>query len=107
MAGIYQIPLAAHHDPQVHVHTQAASPTGFILEFFADPVRDLLWFDLFSERLEIVDGFMALPEMPGLGVELRGDTLEIRRQNFLRSTLEPGFTTAYKEPFGDQWWACT
>ena len=76
MAELYQIPLAAHHDPQIHVHAVAASPTGFILESFADPTRDPLWFELFRERPPIVDGFMALPEAPGLGLELRDDTLE-------------------------------
>jgi L-alanine-DL-glutamate epimerase-like enolase superfamily enzyme len=76
MAEMYQIPLAAHHDPQIHVHAQAASPTGFILESFADPARDPLWFDLFSERPAIVDGYMSLPDAPGLGLELRDDTLE-------------------------------
>ncbi len=76
MAEMYQIPMAAHHDPQIHIHAQAASPTGFILESFADPARDPLWFELFAERPEIVDGYMALPEGPGLGLELRQETLE-------------------------------
>jgi L-alanine-DL-glutamate epimerase-like enolase superfamily enzyme len=76
MAELYQIPLAAHHDPQIHVHAVAASPTGFILESFADPTRDPLWFELFRERPTIVDGFMAVPETPGLGLELREETLE-------------------------------
>lgn len=53
----------------------AASPTGFILESFADPTRDPLWFELFRERPSIVDGFMALPQAPGLGLELREETL--------------------------------
>ena len=76
MAELYQIPLAAHHDPQIHVHAVAASPTGFILESFADPTRDPLWFELFRERPAIVDGHMAVPETPGLGLELRPETLE-------------------------------
>ena len=76
MTELYSIPLAAHHDPQIHVHAVAASPTGFILESFADPRRDPLWFELFRERPRIVDGFMALPEAPGLGIELRDETLE-------------------------------
>ncbi len=76
MAELYQIPLAAHHDPQIHVHAIAASPTGFILESFADPTRDPLWFELFRERPSIVDGFMSLPDAPGLGLELRDDTLQ-------------------------------
>ena len=76
MAELYQVPLAAHHDPQIHVHAVAASPTGLILESFAAPTRDPLWFELFRERPAIVDGFMAVPEAPGLGLDLRDDTLE-------------------------------
>ncbi|MBM4439576.1 MAG: mandelate racemase/muconate lactonizing enzyme family protein [Candidatus Rokubacteria bacterium] len=76
LAELYQVPMAAHHDPQIHVHAVAASPTGFILESFADPTRDPLWFELFRERPEIRDGFMAVPDAPGLGLELRDDTLE-------------------------------
>ena len=76
LAELYQIPMAAHHDPQIHVHAVAASPTGFILESFADPTRDPLWFELFRERPAIVDGHMAVPDQPGLGLELRDDTLE-------------------------------
>jgi L-alanine-DL-glutamate epimerase-like enolase superfamily enzyme len=76
LTELYGVPLAAHHDPQIHVHAVAASPTGFILESFADPTRDPLWFELFAERPTIVDGFMAVPDAPGLGLELRRDTLE-------------------------------
>jgi L-alanine-DL-glutamate epimerase-like enolase superfamily enzyme len=76
LAEMYQVPMAAHHDPQIHVHAVAASPTGFILESFADPTRDPLWFELFKERPQIVDGFMAIPDQPGLGLELREETLE-------------------------------
>ena len=76
VAELYAVPLAAHHDPQIHVHAVAASPTGFILESFADPTRDPLWFELFRERPAIVDGFMAVPETPGLGLELRDEALQ-------------------------------
>jgi D-arabinonate dehydratase len=76
LAELYHIPMAAHHDPQIHVHALAASPTGFILESFADPNRDPLWFELFQQRPEIVKGFMTLPDVPGLGLQLRDDTLE-------------------------------
>ena len=76
VAELYQIPLAAHHDPQIHVHAVAASPTGFILESFADATRDPLWFELFRERPAIVDGHMAVPDAPGLGLELRDETIE-------------------------------
>src|SRR5258707_3361046 len=62
MTEPYQVPLAAHHDPQIHVHALAASPTGFILESFADPTREPLWFGVFRERAAIVDGVKAPPQ---------------------------------------------
>ena len=49
---------------------------GASSESFADASRDPLWFDLFRERPQVVDGFVAVPEAPGLGLELREDTLE-------------------------------
>jgi L-alanine-DL-glutamate epimerase-like enolase superfamily enzyme len=54
----------------------SASRTGFILGSFADPTHDSLRFELFRERPAITGGFMALPETPGLSLELRDDTLE-------------------------------
>lgn len=76
MAELHHIPLAAHHDPQVHVHALAASATGFILESFADASRDPLWFELFDERPQIVGGDMRVPQAPGFGLELREATLQ-------------------------------
>ena len=37
IAELYQIPLAAHHDPQIHIHAQAASPTGLHLGIVCRP----------------------------------------------------------------------
>lgn len=76
LAELYHIPMAAHHDPQIHVHALAATKTAFILESFADSARDPLWFELFLERPAIINGYMDLPEAPGLGLELRQETLE-------------------------------
>ena len=57
-----------------HDHRASSAPT--VLESFADPSRDPLWFELLRARPDIVDGFMAVPDAPGLGLELRADTLE-------------------------------
>ena len=34
------------------------------------------WFELFRDQPKIVDGYMVVPDTPGLGLELRRDTLE-------------------------------
>src|SRR6059058_5809086 len=76
LAEMYQVPMAAHHDPQIHVHALAASPTGFILESFADLNRDPLWFELFQERPEIVDGYRTLRKRPVGGLNWGDNPLE-------------------------------
>jgi L-alanine-DL-glutamate epimerase-like enolase superfamily enzyme len=55
-------------------YTPWPSPTVY----FGNPSLvpcDPLWFELFRGP-EIVDGHMTLPDTPGLGLELRDDTLE-------------------------------
>jgi len=57
--------LAAPLAPPVRVsNSTIAQVSEVILESFADPTRDPLWFELFRARPEIVDGFMAVPELP-------------------------------------------
>jgi len=53
MAEMYQIPMAAHHDPQIHIHLACAVPNALILETFPNPQRDPLWANLFTERATI------------------------------------------------------
>jgi galactonate dehydratase len=66
--------MVAPHNPMgpvatvVNVHFAAATPNFFILEYHPDdeaPRKDLL-----KEPLMVKDGYIALPDQPGLGIEL-------------------------------------
>jgi len=70
MAEVHRLRFAPHHDPQIHAHLVAASPAGFLAESHADAERDPVWFELFQGAPELRDGWLELPERPGIGVEL-------------------------------------
>jgi len=66
--------VAAHHDPQIHVHAVAPAPTGFISS--PSPTRAGIPSGSSCSRApEDRRGFMAVPDR-GARSELRPDTLE-------------------------------
>jgi galactonate dehydratase len=58
----------------VNVHYAATTPNFLILEYHPDdtPSRS----DLVDEPVKLVDGYLELPERPGLGIELNEDLFE-------------------------------
>ncbi|MFN2519638.1 MAG: mandelate racemase/muconate lactonizing enzyme family protein [Candidatus Limnocylindria bacterium] len=56
--------VAPHFAPELHVHLAAAQPREGWVEYF-DWLRPL-----FNERLELRDGFVLVPDRPGLGLSL-------------------------------------
>jgi hypothetical protein len=42
-----------NRDSWVHGHLLASVPNGYILESFANPERDPLWFELYARRPKI------------------------------------------------------
>lgn len=71
--------VVAPHNPMgpvattVNVHFAASTPNFFILEYHPDdesPRKDLL-----KEPLMVKEGYLALPEKPGLGIELNEEAI--------------------------------
>ena len=56
------------------LHLMAATPATALLEF--DPTGTAVYEELFVDGLKIEGGFVHVPDRPGLGVELRPETLE-------------------------------
>jgi L-alanine-DL-glutamate epimerase-like enolase superfamily enzyme len=75
LAEAYNIGMAPHHDSWIHVHTVGAVPNGLVLECFPNPERDPVWGKLYMDPPVVRDGYMAVPQKPGLGLELNEDTL--------------------------------
>ncbi|MCP4333081.1 MAG: hypothetical protein GY785_10540 [Gammaproteobacteria bacterium] len=76
LAELSHVDAAPHQDCFIHAHIVAASPAGLIVESFTDPERDPLQAELFENPPLIENGTMRLNEAPGLGLELRLDTIE-------------------------------
>ena len=76
LAELNHVEVAPHHDCFLHAHLVAASPAGLIVESFTDPERDPLQAELFQDPPRIENGVLHLKDAPGLGLELRPDTIE-------------------------------
>jgi len=76
LAELNHVAVAPHHDCFIHAHIVGGSPAGLIVESFTDPQRDPLQAELFQEPPIISDGMLQLNDSPGLGLELREDTIE-------------------------------
>lgn len=76
MAGMMNISMGHHEEPQIAIHLLAAVPHGLYVEIFPDPNRDPLWFELPCAQPRISDGLMYLPKTPGIGIPLRSDVIE-------------------------------
>jgi L-alanine-DL-glutamate epimerase-like enolase superfamily enzyme len=73
MASAFGVSMAHHEEPQVAIHLLASIPNGLYVEIFPNPARDPMWFDLPVCSPQIKDGYMEVPQAPGLGIELRPD----------------------------------
>jgi L-alanine-DL-glutamate epimerase-like enolase superfamily enzyme len=84
MAGMMNVSMAHHEEPQVALHLLAAIPHGLYVEVFPNPERDPLWFDLPEKQPRIADGYMYVPDAPGFGIPLRRELIDQHRAGVLR-----------------------
>lgn len=75
IAQSYSVELAHHEEPHVALHLLASQPNGTYVEVF-DRDRDPIWWQMISNRPELVDGEFSLPAAPGLGWELDREFVE-------------------------------
>lgn len=70
MAQAWNIPVASHIFPNISVHLTAAIPNCLCLEYMP------WWNKIFANPLEPKNGYLHVPESPGLGVELDKEVLQ-------------------------------
>ena len=87
MAGMWNIRMAHHEEPQVAVHLLASIQHGLYVEIFPDTERDPLWAELPETAPRIENGYMHVPQGPGLGLPLRADVIERYRPERERATV--------------------
>jgi L-alanine-DL-glutamate epimerase-like enolase superfamily enzyme len=67
-AASFDIPLAPHWFADLHVHCVASAPNGRWIEVFPD-TRILNVMKLFRSSLQSRNGYTAVPQEPGLGID--------------------------------------
>lgn len=76
MARFMNVEMAHHEEPQVAVHLIAANPHALFVEIFANRVRDPLLWELPDGFPQISNGYMTVPQEPGLGIRLRQEVID-------------------------------
>jgi D-galactarolactone cycloisomerase len=72
MATVYDVKMAHHEEAHIAGHLLASIPHGTYLELF-HPQRDPIWHNLIANPPKLKNGFMTMPDAPGLGWELDAD----------------------------------
>jgi L-alanine-DL-glutamate epimerase-like enolase superfamily enzyme len=67
-ASSYGVTISPHWFHDLHVHLVASVPNGRYVEFFPDN-QVLNFRNLINRQLEVKDGDLCLPQLPGLGFE--------------------------------------
>jgi L-alanine-DL-glutamate epimerase-like enolase superfamily enzyme len=68
--------MSTHHEPHIQCHLTAAVPNGGIAETFSRSARDPFWEELYTERAELRDGRIVLPDTPGFGFDIDWKVVE-------------------------------
>ena len=76
LIATYDLHIAPHGDQEIHIHLVGAIPHGLIVEFYRETVDENRG-NLFEEKMQLNhDGFITIPERPGLGVTPNYDFLK-------------------------------
>jgi len=70
MAEAFNLPVVSHGVPEIHVHLVGAVPNGLTVEYMPR------LFPLWQAVPQPVDGMLAMPSAPGLGLEFDQATLD-------------------------------
>lgn len=75
LALSYDVELGHHEEAQVSSHLLASMPNGTFAEAFS-PRRDPIFWQMWANRPDLVDGCLVMPEAPGFGWTLDDDFIE-------------------------------
>jgi D-galactarolactone cycloisomerase len=75
LAASFDVQLGHHEEAQVASHLLASVPHGTFVEAFS-PMRDPIFWNMWVNRPQLVDGQLPLPETPGFGWELDADFIK-------------------------------
>ncbi|WP_116043738.1 mandelate racemase/muconate lactonizing enzyme family protein [Amycolatopsis palatopharyngis] len=76
-AEVFSVPVAPHWHANLHVHLAAATPGCMTIEYFSLE-KDIFNFERLvreDTRLSTMDGYVTMPDRPGIGIELDDDAV--------------------------------
>lgn len=76
LASAYHLPMAPHGGPHVGAHCVAAVSNGLIVESYVHSIQSYL--NEFVEPPDIRDGYVTLPDEPGLGLHWNEEAIRRR-----------------------------
>ena len=79
----HHLPIAPHgaQFPDINCHLAAAVPNGLIVSAYPDCEPNEIWSKLYDPPFQVIDGYIAMTERPGLGLTLNEDFINRYRLN--------------------------
>lgn len=74
-AQAHDLPIAPHGKQEIHIHLLCAIPNGLILEYYREET-DPIFNQIYDFTLQVEDGFVKPPELPGFGINPNMDVLK-------------------------------
>lgn len=65
--NLQDVRMSTHHEPHIHGHLAAAAPNGWNVETFPNEERDPIFANMYTNRAQLVNGWLVLNDEPGFG----------------------------------------
>jgi L-alanine-DL-glutamate epimerase-like enolase superfamily enzyme len=75
-AALVDVAMAHVGEPHISMHLMAGIPNSTFVECYPDARRDPLWDKLYLNRPKIEGGYIHLPDLPGLGLQIDPEMVE-------------------------------
>lgn len=76
LAKAYHIPVSPHWEQEVHMHMVGAFPNTMWVEYFMREIEVRVEDKIYKDFVVAKDGFLEIPDKPGLGIEFDEKALE-------------------------------
>jgi len=76
LAKAYHIPISPHWEQEVHMHMVGAYPNTLWVEYFMREIGVRMEDRIYKDFVVAKDGFLEIPDKPGLGIELDETAIE-------------------------------
>ena len=76
LAKAYHIPVSPHWEQEVHMHMVGAFPNTLWVEYFMREIGVRMEDKIYADFVVARDGFLDIPDKPGLGIELKSEAIK-------------------------------